>query len=465
MKLLSMTLKYTITTKGQLLYRRRFPTKLRAHPQLKGEFYSKSLGLRSSASEEETLRAWQIVHRDYEDFIKGLELANIDALTAVENLRIAEATLKVKGLEPGLLAPNPLLTAKQQEIVQHDAYIRVLESGLVTALQEETEENYGKELTPQQQIAESAWKLLTEPRTRSASVLTLSECWEPYRDYKGLDISSRSGKRELSRYNKFLSIAGDTVVSQESVHTAIDSYISSRTASVSGPSVQREVQGILAVLRYCVRLYRLPIVISAPPIKGAGKYKTRKTLTNTESQALLKYIESGKIRPEYECAYYLLFHGLITSEVARMKPESMHLDAEIPYVAIEGDTKTESRKRYVPIVLGLDRLRELIPEVQTESKALGSSMDRTESNLSHSLGKIIKQGTGSSKLTPYSLRHTLKASLLNSGIDSQVIALIGGWSGLTNAVMLGYGSDSYSSSATMKRLHAALQTTFDTTFG
>jgi hypothetical protein len=40
MQLLSMTLKYTIATKGQLLYRRRFPTKLRSHPQIKGEFYT-----------------------------------------------------------------------------------------------------------------------------------------------------------------------------------------------------------------------------------------------------------------------------------------------------------------------------------------------------------------------------------------------------------------------------------------
>jgi hypothetical protein len=43
-------------------------------------------------------------------------------------------------------------------------------------------------------------------------------------------------------------------------------------------------------------------------------------------------------------------------------------------------------------------------------------------------------------------------------VDSHLLALIGGWSGMVNPVMLGYGSDAYGSSETLKQLQAAMKT-------
>jgi integrase len=224
--------------------------------------------------------------------------------------------------------------------------------------------------------------------------------------------------------------------------------------------VKRELQGVIAVIRHTIRLKRLPIVISPPPVKDANKHQRRITLTHTECQDLLNYTRSASVRPEYACVVYLMFHGLIASEIARLAPTSFHLDAAVPYVSIEGRTKTESRKRYVPLVLGVDQLRTVTRQNSPHGHGLGRLMTRTESNLSHSLGNIVRRGTGNDQATPYSLRHTLKANLLACGIDHQLIALIGGWSGLVSSIMLGYGSDAYAESKTLRQLRGALEETF-----
>ena len=171
-------MKYTINSRGQLLYRRRWPSRLMSHPQCIGEFYTKSLGVKTSSSDEDKLRAWQKVHEDYEDFIKGLSLANVAVLEAVEAYPIAKATLRAKGLEPGMLAKNELLSEKEQEVVQDEAWRRVLDSGVLDPVHDiDKKEHYGTELTAGQKIAEKAYKLLTEPKSSPLSyVLLLSDC-------------------------------------------------------------------------------------------------------------------------------------------------------------------------------------------------------------------------------------------------------------------------------------------------
>lgn len=180
-----ISMKYTINSKGLLHYRRRWPTRLKSHPQCKGEVYVKSLGLRDDAPDEDKLQAWKQAHADYENFITGLSLANEDVLDAVQSLRIAESTLRAKGLEPGMLAPNPMLTDMQHELIEHEAWQRINESGVLSATENRDNplhERYGQPLNAEEAIAESAYKLLTKPGTVSISTTLLSDCWEPYKD-------------------------------------------------------------------------------------------------------------------------------------------------------------------------------------------------------------------------------------------------------------------------------------------
>jgi len=120
--------------------------------------------------------------------------------------------------------------------------------------------------------------------------------------------------------------------------------------------------------------------------------------------------------------------------------------------------KTASRERYVPLVVGVDRLREL-KEALDDGGGLAFGKEfsgKSDSNISHQLNAIVQKAAPLA--TAYSLRHTVKANALARGVDSHQLALIGGWSGLVSSVMLGYGSSAYGSSETLKRLQEAMTT-------
>jgi hypothetical protein len=240
------TMKYTINSRGQLLYRRRYPKRLQAHPQIKAEFYTRSLGVRDTATDDQKLSAWNSVHGDFEKFIEGLSLANVEALDAAQALRIAEATIRANGLQPGILSPNPLLSETQNELVGMERWGEVTNSGLLSPIlgrEQHDHPRFGQPLNAEETIAEAAYKLLTEPKASSkASVLLLSECWEPYKSFKGIDTETREGIRELNRWNNFLKIAGDTVLDQESVHNALDAFVEQRSNEVTGSSARRELR-------------------------------------------------------------------------------------------------------------------------------------------------------------------------------------------------------------------------------
>jgi len=63
-------MKYTITSRGKLLSGRRYPIRPRAHPQIQGEFYTRSLVVRDKATDEEKLRAGQAANQTCENYIK-----------------------------------------------------------------------------------------------------------------------------------------------------------------------------------------------------------------------------------------------------------------------------------------------------------------------------------------------------------------------------------------------------------
>lgn len=121
-------MKYTIKSRGQVLYRRRYPRRLKAHPLVKGEFFTRSLGVKTTDPDDKKLKAWQQVNEDFEKFTESLAMADGEALEAAESLRYAEAMLRSKRLEPGYLAPSPLLSDDQNDAIGQERWIEVLES-------------------------------------------------------------------------------------------------------------------------------------------------------------------------------------------------------------------------------------------------------------------------------------------------------------------------------------------------
>jgi hypothetical protein len=406
----SLRLKYTVTSRDNLLYQRAYPTRLRSHPSIKTANFVRSLGVKVTDTSEVKLKAWTEVHQAYQSYIECLSLSNADVLNATDQLRLAMAVLKAKGLEAGMLADNPLLSTLQNEVVNNEAFDRVLESGVLDPVHDrENPEHprYGQPLSFEESIAEAAWKLLLEPPTSGlTSATVISECWDLYAKHKGTDITTTSGKRVHARWLGFLAIAGDTILTQETVHKALDAYIEAKEgAGKTSSSTARELADVLAILRHCIRSKRLPIVISKPVLKK-GKTIPRKVFTLDEHKALYALLPT--LEPWKEVALLLMLQtGCISSELQRLRSESLRLDDEIPHIRIEGKVKTTSRQRYVPLVLGIPSLRELVSVLDDGSGwALGKHFHNlSDSNLSHRLLHVIHKVAPGAVV--YSLRHTV----------------------------------------------------------
>ena len=465
-----MKLKHTQISKGSILYHRRYPTKLKGHPQCSSGYYTKAMGVKVTDTKAVQLAAWDTANRVYEDYVRVLGLTNTDALAATESLRLAGAVLKAKGLVEGSLADNPLLTTLQNRLAKQIVMDEVQASGVLDAIMEADPETEQEVLTPAMHIAESAWKLLTSPKATVSSTVLLSECWGLYADYKGIDTGTREGKREHTKWLGFLAVAGDTVLTQDTVHEALDTYVAHRSGAVStggrkvkGSSVAREVAGIIACIRHCTKAKRLPIVITKPSIKDATRYTKRHVFSHEELKALVAALP--RLEPWKEAVLLVMLQtGCITTELQRATAEELDLDSDIPCLRItggaSGELKTASRLRTIPLTVQVERLRELKAALDDGSGyALGKDFStKSDSNASHQLNTVIRKIAP--ETTVYSTRHSLKHRAMAAGIDTSLVALIGGWRDSLgiNTVMLGYGSKGHTSPEVLKQLQTALNT-------
>jgi integrase len=133
-----------------------------------------------------------------------------------------------------------------------------------------------------------------------------------------------------------------------------------------------------------------------------------------------------------------------------LRPDDIALDADIPHLKIVNDTKTLDRKRIVPIVLGLDLIRD---NIEDTIKWLQGC---TESAPSATLKKIMRRTIDSPRTSPHCLRHSFKINGQNAGVSLLTIASIAGWSDAqrnTSRHLLNYGSTGISQSAAIQRLY------------
>ena len=139
------------------------------------------------------------------------------------------------------------------------------------------------------------------------------------------------------------------------------------------------------------------------------------------------------------------------SEVARLRlSEDVNLDSDIPYIVVsggdEGLTKRESRKRIIPIVLGIDVISVNLEETIAR---LSASKDQS-ATISKRLRTQIDP-----KYSSHCLRHTFRLNGVSSGANPQYLEAIGGWSGgPVNKVMLNYGASGTQYSEVLVRLQA-----------
>jgi len=159
-------------------------------------------------------------------------------------------------------------------------------------------------------------------------------------------------------------VSGET---PDHIELSLDDYVEiERERGIAESSITRNLREPLACLRWANRQYRLKWrQIELPPLRNHQK-KAKRPLTREDQLKLLEYCLKVN---DWGAATLLLMlqGGCMPSEVMRLRPdEDINLDAEVPHIIISGGddgiTKQEARKRIVPIVVGLDIIRDNIDE-------------------------------------------------------------------------------------------------------
>jgi len=453
--------KYVRVRRESYHYQRRYPTKLRH--LIQQELFTYPLQLRvDSASDVEIIRAAIAAGEAYDRQLKLIANSDPDALTGTDRHKAATEFLRKRGLMAGQfvkVATDPDIAIKEEQTrtqLQADGY-NYADSAIPEFDDVLHKHQIGQPLSLKDKVVGEAYMMLVNKV--KAKPRTLGSLWEAYVADRGVDQSTRAGQKSFKYWNRWISLAGDAVITANAlahINEGLDAYVLTRQGAVSSATLTRELSDIMACLRLANITHRFGWHLVLPRIKQTPS-KTRHPLEPKDQIALVTAIlaPDSAIKPKYACAMLLCLQGgMMTSEIGRLRPEDIALDADIPHIKIVNETKNEDRKRIVPIVLG----RELIAaNIADTIKWLKRS---TESTPSATLKKIMRRVTDNPSTSAHCLRHTFKTNGQTAGVSILTIASIAGWADSERNVskhLLSYGSEGISQSAIMQGLYTDSQ--------
>ena len=436
--------KYVRVTETTLGYQRSIPKRY-AH-LTKKRLWSYPLGLSPSASDATIYASVIKAEESYQLFLKRLESTDPSAYTDTEIDRLAEEILRKRSLKPGLFNK---VSDELGELAPDD---------LADIVLPEVEDIRFKRISNadhQHDITELAFlrahKVLQERQTNRPK--TLEGLWNAYLTHRGVDLGTRDGQRTQMRWDKLRLFLNDALVTPESpnqIEEALDAFTAdAESRGVKNATIERYLKEPIACFRWANRKYRLqwrPIEL-APLAKQPSKSRLPLSL---EDQRIL--VASCIEQPDWVSAALLLMlqGGCMASEIARLRPSlDLNLDAETPHIIISGGeagiTKQESRKRIVPIVIGLDVLKKSLPLAVEKLAQVKEPSTLPNQRIKQQVGK---------QYSGHSLRHTIRANGVRVGADAQAMYIICGWNGASlNPIMLNYGASGLGSSEIIKKLY------------
>jgi integrase len=464
-----LKLKYLVLSRGLYHYQRRYPQHLLRHPQIKGAVFKRSLEVNEGASEENVLRAWRETNKAYEDFVSLLQLANIDALEQSQKIELANALLEANKLKPGMLAPDPLLSKEQNSVLKEAALEQALSTGAFDDLSHFSHPEYVDGLTPQVEVASLAWKIVNEPARLNTGLTTLSSCWDIYRSVNNLDDTTDNSKMAKTRFLRFIQLIGDQVLTQQTCNAGLRQYVETREderqrAGKQTPTqatIQRELNAIIAILNTASQRKGLELIIRRPALKKTTP-TDRYTFTKAELVALAALAQNQNhslYAPWKELMLLIMVQtGVIQSELQRLRRTSMFLDHAVPHIDLTGQLKTTERARPNPLVFKLERIRELVELLDNGSGyVFGKVALKEPKTVNKALVRICQQINPAA--SPYSCRHAFKNNALGAGVNPQLLAALGGWSGKElgfNSIMADYGKTGVKHLETLQQLRDAM---------
>jgi len=449
--------KYVRALKGSLYFQRDYPTRLRHLTDKKT--YISPLGLKvNNVTDVSISEAVLSATKAYELHLRLIGNSDPAAFNKDEINSAALEWLRKKNLRAGqfeFYKKDPAIAAREedeQRQLQPDAY------DMAEMAAPEFEELYyktrhGDTLTTQDAVVGAAFEMIQ--KAAKAKPQELATLWKHYVKHRGLDLDSRAGKRSNSHWSKWIDITGNQSIAADTldrIHNGLDAYVEERVAGgVKGASIRRGLNEIIACLRYCSKRFRFGWVIEPPAIPQSKKKP--KAVMSQETQKLLIskcLLVTGTDTPVAASIILMLQGAMMPSEVGRLDAGDIALDSSVPHLVIRNDTKTNARKRVVPVVLGVDYLKEYLND------AIDWIRRTTDSTPSARIKKLMREITGDEALTGHCCRHTFRVNCEASGVSSTVTSAIGGWSGSSlglSTEMLSYGDEGLAGSAVVQSLY------------
>ncbi|WP_040481933.1 site-specific integrase [Luminiphilus syltensis] len=446
--------RYVKQTGKTLRYQKDYPSHL--YRLYNKKTFTTPLGLQAGCSEGDLQRALARANDLYDLHCRQLETSDPSAFDASDIDKLATELLRKRGVKPGQFArvADPEISkeeeANQEQRQPHpyDYADEIFPEINNLLLKDDAA------MTVEEKALEHAWKTVQAVASRKPR--TLQTLWDEYRDERSIDISTREGKRIQGCWDRFIAITGDTFVAEHTldhIHAGLDAYAAEKLeeGQVSS-SIRRNLAEPLAALKRGSRKYRLGWVIEPPSLPRQPR-KTKPVLDHEQQRSLVKACRDWDDGIS-ACILIMLQAGAMPSEIQRIDPEKdLHLNAAIPHIILRGGdagrTKTHSRKRVVPIVLGEELIADHIEE------AIDWLRKVTDSTPSATIKKRLKAALDVDGFTGHCLRHTLRANCTAVSANLLAVASIAGWKvpgGGVSDIMLEYGAEGLSSSEVLKNL-------------
>ena len=368
---------------GDYRYVRDFPTKLlKTFPNHPKQF-SRELGLNNQCNDPELHKAMAEATRAYDLRVKTASNSDPEAFTESELRLAVEEILRQRKLKAGQFAHVP-----ERQYDTAEQFYDALERGEVELSRPELAEDAMPEiddiiddskrrkLTFREQALGAAWAAVQElPQVTSRQ--TMREAWDRYVKDNNIDTTQGTGKDKQQRFNRVIKHTGDFTISEETkddVQLRIQSFIAGKrhdNPNIKAQSLKRELGEFIAAIRYVPRIdwgnrlslesrsNQFQIPKETRPVRG-------RNLSDDELRLFFRTCLT-KADAKWTALLVAAHAGISGIEISRLRPDrDLYLDAKYPHIIFRGGdervAKTEARPRVVPIVIGLEVIKEWLPK-------------------------------------------------------------------------------------------------------
>jgi len=406
---------------GSYRYLRKYPLNLRSIFKSLPTQYSRELpDINDTSTDEQKYNALANAAKHYELHVKTLNASDPKAFTDSERTMAIEEVLRQKKLQRG-------------EFIEDDSHIDSAfpEMWNIPSDAERGEVPY----TFQESVVIDAY-FATQKLAEVKLEQTFRQAWDSYK--QRMQMTPAKAKDMQGRFERVLAITGDFMINDNTKREALQRlqlFIDTRAAQgTKAQTIARTLKEPIAAIRMVPQLAWADAVSLNPKrsslvLPKATKPLKGRVLTLEELDLL---VNKALTSPDkfLVCFLLQLHAGLMLSEITRLRlDKDVFLDAPVPHILFrggdDGETKKEARVRVVPIVLGLEQIRQGLPELH---KWLNALTHTPKQICNIKLRQVLELEGKHPDVKGHSFRHTWVRLATRAEISVRHEQAIGGWS-------------------------------------